>query len=415
MHIFAEKNKNMKYLLTAFCALLLFSCSDDNKSDKTNVADRTVIIYISGENSLSSFAPSDLQEMEEASKKLNGKQRLVVFFDNSNTTEFPYIAELKEGKVVVNNNKRFAEDFYASDPERMRDILSYIMTAYPAGSYAIDLWGHSSGWVIANDSVAAADAGSVAAANRAYGIDNGKNTTYDYGKWMNIPSMAKVFSSLPQRFTYIMADCCLFQCVETAYELKDCTDYIIASPSEVPGDGAAYREVIPLMFNTSDNFYIAIADKWVEYAKNGNDSLPISVVKTSEMERFAAATAKIMPDLLQYDNFAGKRLVHYGVFTDGAYRKGYYDPKNLVLEYAADNPYRQEWEDALNAMIPYSVQCGKWLSNQERYGLNFSSFDVNDQTFSGVSMFVPQPMYESLNPNPNATIRQFKWAKAVGL
>ena len=133
------------------------------------------------------------------------------------------------------------------------------------------------------------------------------------------------------------------------------------------------------------------------------------------MERFAAATAKIMPDLLQYDNFAGKRLVHYGVFTDGAYRKGYYDPKNLVLEYAADNPYRQEWEDALNAMIPYSVQCGKWLSNQERYGLNFSSFDVNDQTFSGVSMFVPQPMYESLNPNPNATIRQFKWAKAVGL
>ena len=415
MRIFAEKNKNMKYLLTAFCALLLFSCSDDNKSDKTNVADRTVIIYISGENSLSSFAPSDLQEMEEASKKLNGKQRLVVFFDNSNTTEFPYIAELKEGKVVVDNNKRFAEDFYASDPERMRDILSYIMTAYPAGSYAIDLWGHSSGWVIANDSVATADAGSVAAANRAYGIDNGKNTTSDYGKWMNVPSMAKVFSSLPNRFTYIMADCCFFQCVETAYELKDCTDYIIASPSEVPGDGAAYREVIPLMFNTSDNFYIAIADKWVEYAKNGNDSLPISVVKTSEMERFAAATAKIMPDLLQYDNFAGKRLVPYGVFTDGAYRKGYYDPKNLVLEYAADNPYRQEWEDALNAMIPYSVQCGKWLSNQEGYGLNFSSFDVNDQTFSGVSMFVPQPMYESLNPNPNATIRQFKWAKAVGL
>ena len=111
MRIFAEKNKNMKYLLTALCALLLFSCSDDNKSDKTNVADRTVIIYISGENSLSSFAPSDLQEMEEASKKLNGKQRLVVFFDNSNTTEFPYIAELKDGKVVVDNNKRFAEDF----------------------------------------------------------------------------------------------------------------------------------------------------------------------------------------------------------------------------------------------------------------------------------------------------------------
>ena len=52
----------MKYLLTAFCALLLFSCSkDDDKPTTPPLASRTVIIYISGENSLSSFAPDDLE------------------------------------------------------------------------------------------------------------------------------------------------------------------------------------------------------------------------------------------------------------------------------------------------------------------------------------------------------------------
>ena len=66
-------------------------------------------------------------------------------------------------------------------------------------------------------------------------------------------------------------------------------------------------------------------------------------------------------------------------------------------------------------MIPGSIQCGRWMSNQTYYGLDFSSFDVNDDTFSGVSMFVPQPMYESLTPNPNETIKQFKWANAVGI
>ena len=55
------------------------------------------------------------------------------------------------------------------------------------------------------------------------------------------------------------------------------------------------------------------------------------------------------------------------------------------------------------------------MANHEMYGLDFSSFDVNDDTFSGVSMFVPQPMYESLTPNPNETIKQFKWANAVGI
>lgn len=413
MRIFAEKNKNMKYLLTAFCALLLFSCSDDNKSDKDNIADRTVIIYISGENSLSSFAPGDRQEMAEASRQLNGRQRLVIFFDNSSTTETPYIAELKGGEVVVDKNKQFAGDFYASDPGRMRDILAYIMTAYPARSYAIDLWGHSSGWFISNDSVQQ-DTGTASAANRAYGIDNGSNTTSDYGKWLNIPSMAKVFESLPHRFTFVMADCCFFQCVETAYELKDCTDYIIGSPSEVPGEGAAYREVIPLMFSTSADFYMALADKWVEYARDGADGLPMSVIKTSGAERFAAATARLMPGLLKQDNFTGKRIIYYGQAIDDKGRKAraYYDPMNIIREYSTDNVAIDEWKEALGGFVVYSVMAQRWLENT---GVDFSSFDVNEETFSGVSMFVPQPMYDSMTPNPNETIRQFKWAKAVGL
>ena len=402
----------MKYLLTAFCALCLFSCSDDDKPEaQPAVAERTVIIYISAENSLSSFAPSDLSEITVASKSIDEKNHLVVFYDNSSKTSLPFIAEVKKGEVVTDRKKVFDEDFYASDPEKMRDILAYIMEAYPARSYAIDLWGHSSGWFISNDSVAVVPPPATAG-NRAYGIDNGNNTTSDYGKWLNIPSMAKVFSSLPNRFTYIMADCCFFQCVETAYELKDCTDYIIGSPSEVPGTGAAYSKVIPLMFSTSADFYVALADKWAEYSRNGSNALPLSVIKTSGAERFAYATSKIMPDLLKYDNFTKKRLLYYGRYPNENGITAYYDPMNLAGEYAKDNPALQEWKEALKEFVVYSVMADRWLENT---WVDFSSFDVNESTFSGVSMFVPQPMYESLNPNPNNTIHQFKWAKAVGL
>ena len=150
---------------------------------------------------------------------------------------------------------------------------------------------------------------------------------------------------------------------------------------------------------------------------NEDFGVPMSVIRTSALDRFAAATAKIMPELLRYDDFAGKRLVYYGIYMgdNGKRAKGYYDPKNIVLEYAADSPYRQEWEDALNALVPNRIWCKKWLASHEDYGLDFSLFDASEETCSGISMFVPQPMYESLSPNPNETIKQMKWAKAVGL
>ncbi|MGM9778095.1 MAG: clostripain-related cysteine peptidase [Prevotella sp.] len=403
----------MKYLLTAFCAFVLFSCSDEDHPVGVPERNSTVIIYISGENSLSSFAPSDLSEMAEASKKIASKNHLVVFYDNASSTEMPYIAELKNGEVV--KDKVYDEDFYASDPERMREILTYIMQRWPADDYGIDLWGHASGWLITGDTIASA----AKSASRAYGIDNGQNTTSDRGMWINIPTLAKVFSQLPHKFLFLMGDCCFFQCVESAYELKDCVSYIIGSPAEVPGDGAAYGEVIPLMFNEKEDFYKDIIDTWEEFTVSSNyDRLgvPLSCIYTGNAERFAAATARLMPQLLKYDNFADKRLVYYGrPYDDKAQReKIFYDPLNLVMEYAADADPADlaEWKTALGYFVPYKAMATEWLQNT---GVDFSTFDVNEQTYSGVSMFVPQPMYESLTPNPNETIKQMKWAKAVGL
>ena len=399
----------MKYLLTAFCALFLFSCSDDD--NETTIAHTTLIVYIAGENSLSSFAPTDLKDITEASKGIGSNDHLVVFFDNASKTSMPYIAELKNGEVVKDTGKEFSEDFYSSDPDKMLEILTYIMQHYPAENYGIDLWGHASGWLVSNDSVASTRS------SRAYGIDNGNNSTSDYGKWMNIPTMARVFSQLPHKFKFVIGDCCFFQCVESAYELKDCADYIFGCPSEVPGYGGAYKTIIPLFFNQSATFYNDIIDTCRDMIGDEDFGVPMSVIKTSAIDRFAAATAKILPDLLKYDNFTGKRLVYYGIFVDdkGKRAKGYYDPKNLVLEYAADSPYRQEWENALNDLIPNRIWCREWDTQFLNHGLNFSSFDVSEETCSGMCMFVPQPMYESLSPNPNESIKQMKWAKAVGL
>ena len=110
-----------------------------------------------------------------------------------------------------------------------------------------------------------------------------------------------------------MGDCCFFQCVETAYEMKDCTRYIIGPPSEEPGDGAAYREVLPLAFSESADFYKDMIDKSEEFTIETNydkSGVPLSCMFTGGVELCAAATARLMPRLLMYDNFKGKRVIY---------------------------------------------------------------------------------------------------------
>ena len=73
----------MRHLLTAILVLLLCaSCHDELELPKTTWK-RVVVVYIMGENSLSTYAQRDLNEIRSAMKTIPDSCQLVVFFDNS--------------------------------------------------------------------------------------------------------------------------------------------------------------------------------------------------------------------------------------------------------------------------------------------------------------------------------------------
>ena len=112
----------MKYLLTAFCALLLFSCSkDDDKPITPPLASRTVIIYISGENSLSSFAPDDLEEMIEPSKLIDSKNQHCALVHHASKRENQDIAEQKNGEGVKDTGGQYRAKEKEKETEKMSE------------------------------------------------------------------------------------------------------------------------------------------------------------------------------------------------------------------------------------------------------------------------------------------------------
>ena len=247
----------MKKLLMMIClAAALAACgSDDDEAFAPQSVERTVVVYMSGENSLTSYVNGDLNEMKEGSRLIGPGSALLVYVDKSSKKELPWLARIRDGQVTdsvsLSDMGINDADALSSDPHVFEDVLQYAVRHYPATrDYGLVLWGHSSGWLV-KDSVPY---------TRAYGVDNGRNdVSSNDGKWLNLPTMARVLQKLPH-FKFIFADCCNFMCLESLYELRNVADYIIGSPAEIPAEGAPYSKMLPAMFQQDDNFYTAIGD-----------------------------------------------------------------------------------------------------------------------------------------------------------
>ena len=410
----------MRHLLTIISAILLFTaCSkdDDNGPDPIDYAQRTVIVYMVGENSLNPYMQSDINEMLQGRKKVAASENLVIYVDKLSKTEMPFIAKVtNEGKL--DTLYRYEQDFYSSDPDYMLDVLDRIYQMCPATEdYGLVLWSHSNGWLIESDSVVT---------HRAYGIDSGNNelTTYyderskDYvykGKWLNIPSMRETFKRLPFKWKFIMCDCCNMMNVEDGYELREVTDYLMGSPAEIPGYGAPYETIVPALFLHTENFYQAVIDAYADAYPN---RVPLSVIKTSEMGALAEATRPLLPRINEYVNNESNQMaghIYYNnTYVDGRRKHIMFDVREVVRKTFVDEPSKYDnWYQVFQRAVPYNRMAESWQTSSS-ININFRDFTVTEDTFSGVSMFFPMEQYGTAEWSCNIAIKKMGWYYAVG-
>ena len=379
---------------------LLTACHSD-KHEKKQPDMETVLVYIAGDNNLQSFIMSDVSQMMEGSTALSQGNNLILFVDRKGQT--PYFLKVENGDTL--RLKTFDEELKSSDAETLRMALSWTMENYEAQNYGLVLWGHADGWIIWQESAASRSP------RRAYGQD-----TTDGTQWMNIPDMAKALATLPH-LRFIFADCCCFQSVESAYELRDVTDYIIASPAEIPGEGAPYQTVIPALFSQRDDFYLLAAQAYCDQESQGYRE-PMAVVKTSEMENLAQATHTVLTQSLQpigsdgtgYPDVSG--LIYY-------YDQTLFDMNDFILRFASTADY-DTWRRAFDAAVPFKQMAEVWMANHVSYLDSWSmsmfrDFEVTEERYGGVNMFVPQNSETKQKKNQNERISQMQWYAAAGL
>ena len=385
------------------CLTLLLACSKDDDEKKTPQT-RTVLVYMSAENSLSNYADADLKEIKDASIILTEDDQLLVWFDRAKQNELPWLARIVNGQlkdsVSIADMQISDKDDYSSDPHVFEKVLTYAYGHYPAvDGYGLVLWSHASGWLKA-DSIAY---------SRAYGVDNGTNSPYsNNGPFLNIPTIRRVLEGQPH-LDFIFADCCNFMCLESIYELRNVTDYIVGSPAEIPDPGAPYATVVPEMFKRQD----AARGIMQKYAECYQDALPLSVAKTSEMVALAEATSDVLKAIYsrldtEYPDMTG--LIHYYNESSRSFSPYYnifYDAGDFVKRYATDTEYKQ-WKAAFDRVVIDKAFAKSWTVNKTWY-THYSDFEMTEEKFHGVSLFVPQdPNYGYYN-RYNKDIKMMAW------
>jgi len=413
-----------KWFIMTFVLLGLTACSSDDagKDSPTppaSTARRTVVVYMSGENNLSGYLDSDINEMKAGMKSVAADENLVLFIDRASTAEKPYIAKVTtDGELETLYT--YDSDFHASDPEKMADVLNRAVGLCPATEdYGLVLWGHANGWFIEKDSIAI---------HRAYGLDTGNNSTGISGIWINIPTMREVLGQkVSVRFKFIFFDCCNMQNVETAYELKDVTDYIIASPAEIPGKGAPYNTIVPCLFNHDDvSMYKGICDNYYAQTDASGGHLPISVVKMKNMDALATATRNILNKVVSHlpKNDIGTGHVYYfGVRQSDGWTTTYpdkykakYDAKDIIRWTVAgdDEAAYLQWLSVLEQAVVYSRISTFWQTSYLKTSNKaFADFTVTADNYGGVSMFFPLEKYTG-DVNFNEDVKKLAWYHAVG-
>ena len=423
-------------LLTISILTMLTACSKYNDPfgneeekeepiiDEPQVAERTVLIYVAAENNLDVYLDFDLEEMKAGSSELGKGQNLVIYVNRADTSSTPYMARVYRGNLV---DKEVMPEAIAADPTVLSLVLSKTRESYPAKSYGLVLWGHCTGWVISNNDYNSG--------TKSYGGSTGDNTNFYSGKyWMDFPDMADVISEAMEgdKLKFIFGDCCNFVSIEAAYELRNVTEYVIGSPAEIPDRGAPYHICVPDFFLADDGFYRQLIDHyynyWLDvYAKEekayiyynlepgdlAGFSVPLSAIKTSELDDLATATSSLLAtisDKVHYGSLGLDTLMYYAYMSFCRYA---YD-MNLVFKRNAASQDFMVWKSFYDKAVPYTVHSAEWLSDSRILRRDMPDFvDIPSADCGSVGMFFPNSIYDDTGLNWNKAIRKYQWNNVI--
>ncbi|MFI3306132.1 MAG: clostripain-related cysteine peptidase [Rikenellaceae bacterium] len=113
---------------------------------------------------------------------------------------------------------------------------------------------------------------------------------------IDIEDLCTAISNSDEKFGYIIFDACFMSSIEVFYRLRNCCDYIVASPAEVMAAGFPFETIIPHLFTDNGrDFDLTAACEafYTFYTTYSTKSATVAMCVTSELEALASVIANM--------------------------------------------------------------------------------------------------------------------------
>ena len=281
-------------------------------------------------------------------KGLNNSRVLVFLSDKYNHStlyDLQYNATTKSVDRVP--LKEYEGASYAS-AEGIADIMNEVKTKASALNYALIVGVHGCGWTYASDwsryPYYARPSVTRPRDNNFSGIQFGPDPNAPLTRFfgsvslaenaMDISTLAEGIRESGLKMQYILFDACYMSNIETAYELKDVTNYMIASGSEIMAAGLPYRSMWSYLNSATPN-YSGIVSTSVNFYKNSSAPFcNLAAIDCRQVEKLASVmkdinaeyqlSASVSLDSIQHlDGFRPNLFYDLETYVDSLRPSGY--------------------------------------------------------------------------------------------
>ena len=344
------------FICTISLAMTFTSCSEE-AFDPDSVNKQTILVFYPWTGSKSStgllgYLQNNIDSICDGiiDRKGLNNSRVLVFLSNkynhSTLYDLQYNATTKSVDRVP--LKEYEGTSYAS-AEGIADIMNEVKTKASALNYALIVGVHGCGWTYASDwsryPYYARPSVTRPSDNNFSGIQFGPDPNAPLTRFfgsvslaenaMDISTLAEGIRESGLKMQYILFDACYMSNIETAYELKDVTNYMIASGSEIMAAGLPYRSMWSYLNSPTPN-YSGIVSTSVNFYKN-NSSAPfcnLAAIDCRQVEKLASVmkdinaeyqlSASVSLDSIQHlDGFRPHLFYDLETYVDSLRPSGY--------------------------------------------------------------------------------------------
>lgn len=266
---------------------------------------------------LYSYLQQNLDSIEYAIKTNKGLNNTRVFVFFSRSAEKSELFELNYNTTTYNVDHIPVANYTGHDYTTTDGLASVIKTVKDnaeALNYAMIIGGHGMGWLRADDWLSSTTT-SKAKAKTAMQEEHpkyrhfGSTTTRDFA--FDVTTLADAIKANGIKMQYILFDACFMANAETAYDLREATNFLVASSYTIMDQGMPYAKVWNYL-NTATPNYSSLVSKYIEYYSGTKyPYASLSSIDCRQMDKLAA----VMKEINQKYTITDERLAGVQYFN----------------------------------------------------------------------------------------------------